>query len=102
MTDFSMVPTGVIHRWEEEDRRKIEFEMRIALRFGDTSKKPSAKTTKARTCRAGDLRGNPIKTLGVACPLEHRNLYLAHKRGPAFVGVAESCKPFVDAPKQPH
>lgn len=36
MTDFSRVPTGVIHRWEEEGRRKLEFAMRLALRFGDT------------------------------------------------------------------
>ena len=31
--------TGVIQRWEEEDRRRLEFAMRLALRFGDTSDK---------------------------------------------------------------
>ena len=32
MTDFSRVPTGVIHRWDEEDRRMFEFAERLALR----------------------------------------------------------------------
>lgn len=36
MTDFSSVPPGSIQRWEEEGRRKLEFAMRLALRFGDT------------------------------------------------------------------
>ena len=39
MIDFSRVPTGVIHRWDEEDRRMFEFAERLALRFGDTSDK---------------------------------------------------------------
>lgn len=36
MTDFSSVPPESIQRWEEEDIRKREFAMRLALRFGDT------------------------------------------------------------------
>ena len=39
MTDFSSVPPGSIQWWEEEDIRKREFAMRLALRFGDTSEK---------------------------------------------------------------
>lgn len=39
MTDFSSVPPGSIQWWEEEDIRKREFAMRLALRFGDTSDK---------------------------------------------------------------
>lgn len=36
MTDFSSVPPGSIQWWEEEDIRKREFAMRLALLFGDT------------------------------------------------------------------
>lgn len=53
MTDFSSVPPGSIQRWEEEDRRKLEFAMRLALRFGDTSDK----TEREKDKKSPDMPG---------------------------------------------